>query len=483
MRQSKPMTPGVNKRLLFDEASVEAKEGFTTVMNPALRTEAPVLTPEEPWERHGCCAPTVMLDSGVYKMWYCAYGEDDVARSCYAVSTDGIHWQRPNLGLIDYAGSRDNNIVISFHGGVFQHHGSIFKDPADKPERRFKCIYGGGLYAYESIYGGGARFRYDAVLPATWHYSGIAGAYSPDGIHWTPYEELIMPWYTDTVNVAFWDDRIQKYVAYVRWNEYLRVEAGALKGSFDYRAIARSESQDFENFPLPEKILEPDFNHPEDADMWGGGLYDTAAVKYPFAADAYLIFTAAYHHTNDTLDVELATSSDGVHFTRWREPFVRLGPAGDFDSMMIYMGVGMLPIGDEIWLYYGGFDQPHDQVTEGKYRPAIGRVRVRLDGFVSQDAGGQGGWLTTRPFVLEGDHLEVNLDGSSRGWLKVEILDETMQPLQGFTEQEADRLVGNDVRSVATWGGKRDLSAIRGKPVRLRFVGSSVKLYAFQLAS
>ena len=66
-------------------------------------------------------------------------------------------------------------------------------------------------------------------------------------------KKLIMPWYTDTRNVAFWDDRIQKYVAYVRWNEYLRVEDGALRGSFDYRAIARSESTDFENFPVPEK--------------------------------------------------------------------------------------------------------------------------------------------------------------------------------------------------------------------------------------
>ena len=156
----------------------------------------------------------------------------------------------------------------------------------------------------------------------------------------------------------FGDDRLQKYVAYVRWNEYLRAEDGAQRGSFDYRAIARSESADFENFPVPEKILEPDFDDPEDADMWGGGLYDTAAVKYPLADDAYLIFTAAYYHTTDALDIQLATSRDGIHFVRWREPFVRLGPAGAFDSMMLYMGVGVLPIGDELRLYYTGYDQP-----------------------------------------------------------------------------------------------------------------------------
>ena len=290
-----------------------------------------------------------------------------------------------------------------------------------------------------------------------------------------------MPWYTDTRNVAFWDDRIQKYVAYVRWNEYLRVEDGALRGSFDYRAIARSESTDFENFPVPEKIHEPDFDDPEDADMWGGGLYDTAALKYPLADDAYFIFTATYYHTTDALDLQLATSRDGIIFTRWREPFVRLGPDGAFDSMMIYMGVGVLPIGNELRLYYAGYDQPHDKVPSKEYCPAIGSALLPLDGFVSQDAAGQEGWLTTLPFTVEGNHLEVNMDGSARGWLKVEILDEGLQPLKGFTEADADRLGGCSTTQIVTWDGKQDLSALKGQTVRLRFVGQSVKLYAFQL--
>jgi hypothetical protein len=487
MPQPNPLTLGTTKQLLFDDALVEAKEGFVTTMNPAARNNTPVLTPEKPWESHGCSNPTVMLDEGVYKMWYSANGEDGIPRDCYATSTDGIHWERPNLGLIDYQGSRENSII-----SLDLNHGSIFKDPSAEPERRYKCILGAGKYDYVAVYGGGARFRYDEIPPETWHYGSVGGLYSPDGIHWTPCDKLIMPWYTDTRNVAFWDDRIQKYVAYVRWNEYLRAEDGAQRGSFDYRAIARSESTDFENFPVPEKILEPDFDDPEDADMWGGGLYDTAAVKYPLADDAYFIFTAAYYHTTDALDIQLATSRDGIHFTRWREPFVRLGPDGAFDSLMLYMGVGVLPIGDELRLYYTGYDQPHDKVTGEEYRPAIGSALLRLDGFVSQDAAGtplnppasggnEGGWLTTLPFTCEGSHLEVNMDGSARGWLKVEILDEGMQPLKGFTEADADRLGGSSTAQTVTWNGEQDLSALKGQTVRLRFVGQSVKLYAFQL--
>ena len=73
------------------------------------------------------------------------------------------------------------------------------------------------------------------------------------------------------------------------------------------------------------------------------------------------------------------------------------------------------------------------------------------------------------------------MDGSARGWLKVEILDEGMQPLEGFTEAEADRLGGSSTAQTVTWDGKQDLSALKGQTVRLRFVGQSVKLYAFQL--
>ena len=73
------------------------------------------------------------------------------------------------------------------------------------------------------------------------------------------------------------------------------------------------------------------------------------------------------------------------------------------------------------------------------------------------------------------------MDGSARGWLKVEILDEEMQPLKGFTEADADRLGGSSTSQIVTWNDNRDLSALTGQAVRLRFVGQSVKLYAFQL--
>lgn len=480
---------GLSKQLLFDDAFIADRGGFAPTMNPAVRNGEPVLVPERPWEERGFFfCPTVLSDGDGYRMWYGATGDDGVSRLCCAVSADGVRWERPDIGLVAYGGRATNIVGIDYPDGSnrgidFIHGGSVFRDPVDRPERRYKMIFGGGPYAFTSMSPGGARFRYEKTTqPVQWRYPGVAGAYSADGLRWTIYDRQIMPWYTDTANVAFWDERLGRYVAYVRWNEYLRVVDGLQTGSFDYRAIGRAESADFENFPEPEKILEPDFSDPDDADQWGGGLYDSAALRYPFAADAYFFFTAAYHHTNDTLDIELATSRDGIRFTRWRQPFLRLGPTGAFDSKMLYMGVGLSADSGEIRQYYGGYGQLHDQASVAQYQSSIGLARSRIDGFVSQDAGSSVGRLTTLPFTLEGDRLEINFDGSSRGWLKVELLDENFAAIPGFTEGEADRLAGNDVRRGVTWGGRADLAALRGRRLRLRFVGQSVKLYAFQFA-
>lgn len=473
---------GTKNQLLFDDALVEDKMGFVLALNPAVKAEAPALEPENPWEAKGVHASSVVEgEDGTHVLYYGATGED--GRSiCYATSSDGVTWERPNLGIVEYAGSKDNNILIAGF------HGSVFRDPNGPPEARYKLIGEDRTpWGVTSVNCGGARFRYYKEELDTWAYSGVMGGHSADGIHWTIYPEPIMPWYTDTLNAAFWDDRIERYVAYVRLNEHLHIDdTGRQVGSFDYRTVARAESEDYTTFPEPVKVEEPDFTLQEDEDQVGGGLYNTGVLKYPDAEDGYFIFPSAYHHTSDTLDVQLATSRDGIQFDRWLEPFVRLGLSGQFDSKGMYMAPGAIRSGDEIYLYYGGTDARHDIDVDVKrmanQKSGIGRVRLRRDGFVSQDADSIESWLTTVPFVLEGNTLSVNMDASSRGWLKVEILDETGHALWGFEKAVADRLMFNDLAQTATWNGSADLASLRGKTVRLRFVGQWVKVYSFQFS-
>ncbi len=471
---------GTQNQLLLDDALVEDKLGFFLTLNPAEKAEFPALVPEKSWESKGVSPGSVVEgEDGTHVMYYGATDED--GRSlCYATSTDGVNWEQPSLGIVEHGGSKDNNLLLKGMSG------SVFRDPNAQPEARYKMIGEDRTpWGVTSVNCGGARFRYFKDDLVTWAYSAVVGAYSADGIHWTKYPEPIMPWYTDTLNVAFWDDRIHRYVAFVRWNEHLLIdETGNQVGSFDYRTIARAESEDYERFPEPVKVEEPDFTLSEDEDQAGGGLYNTGAIKYADADDCYFIFPSAYHHTSDTLDIQLATSRDGIQFDRWLEPFVRLGISGQFDSKGMYMLPGLIRSGDEMYLYYGGTDARHDIDVDvkrvAKQKTAIGRLRLRRDGFVSQDAGSDEGWLTTVPFVLEGDRLTANVDASSRGWLKVEILDETGHGLWGYEKSAADRLMFNDLAQTVTWNGSADLSELRGRTVRLRFVGQWVKVYSFR---
>ena len=72
------------------------------------------------------------------------------------------------------------------------------------------------------------------------------------------------------------------------------------------------------------------------------------------------------------------------------------------------------------------------------------------------------------------------MDGSAGGWLQVEILSERGTPIPGYDLNVCDTIRGNSVRKHVTWQGRDDVSELAGKPVRLRFVMRSMKLFAFQ---
>src|SRR6185436_12145894 len=133
--------------------------------------------------------------------------------------------------------------------------------------------------------------------------------------------------------------------------------------------------------------------------------YNPCAVLYPYAAGVYLMFPSAFYHypaktIDGPLDIQLATSRDGIRWDRrFRSPYVRLGLEGSFDAGSIYMTVGMLRHGDEIWMYYTGFDYTHGgyDLARTRRKGVVSRLVQRLDGFVSADAPLSGGQFTTVP--------------------------------------------------------------------------------------
>ena len=155
-----PFTAGLRMNLLAGKSP--------GVKNPIVLENGPAGTPDDASVRfYG----TIIPIDGELRMWYMAQGTNDNTngfeqqfKMCYATSTDGINWERPNLGLVEYNGNKNNNII------KFQKNGKnlgfaacpIMYDPDDPdPKRRFKSAFESGDYG-----------------------NCIAVAFSPDGLEW-----------------------------------------------------------------------------------------------------------------------------------------------------------------------------------------------------------------------------------------------------------------------------------------------------------
>ena len=117
----------------------EVDNGLNIVMDPR-QPDKPVLPQGKPGEpdSYEVLCPNVFLMNGEYRMWYLGQGEDRKRRSCYAVSKDGFSWERPKLGLVEYNGSKQNNLVAGPCGEW------VLYEPEDPdPSRRFKSLYMG----------------------------------------------------------------------------------------------------------------------------------------------------------------------------------------------------------------------------------------------------------------------------------------------------------------------------------------------------
>ncbi len=496
---TRPLIVGDLKQLFIDHKFIDKAQNITLTLNPPLK-EGVVLKGESPWENGLLTYGSVVDDGGFYKMWYncLAEGRNGVAgigHTCYATSRDGISWVKPILGLVDFDGTSANNIVSAPEN--FDGEGtSVFLDPIASPDQRFKRValpYGPDL-----------------------ERGGLYIEYSSDGLTWTMSKGPVFPFFCDTDNQAFYDPRIQKYVAYVRilnpWRKVGRIEMDNILSPWPYE-----KSSNLNLFAGPKRlpsvtdqiptVLSYDKFDPEVTDIYNPGV-----EYYPWAQDAYFAFPSVYRHfpqagggrtfddykkykgpnpdgqgryINDgVLDIEMAVSRDGIHWDRMdRRPYIGLGTEGSPDSRIEFILVGWIRRGGEIYQYYLGKNYSHGQLISLKRVRNLGailRVVQRLDGFVSVDTDYHGGSLTTPSVIFQGHHLELNLKTASTGEVCVEMEDEEGKPIEGYAKEDCDEVVGNYVAKTITWRGNQECTKLAGKPVRLHILMRNAKLYAFQ---
>ncbi len=477
---------GSRRELFVDDYLVQRFVG-----GAALRLYSPTpreasLVTDQPWE--GCMASyhTVFEDGGRFLLYYRGWqtdllspkskGETLAAKRpfciCLAESHDGIHWTRPELGLLEYQGSRRNNIVWmgagDDHKGI--HGFSPFRDenPACTPEARYKAV----------------------GTNEAWPSPGLFAMISPDGVHWSMPDErpMITQGAFDSHNVMFWDGVRREYRAYLRDFREGR------------RDIRTATSGDFVHWSTPQWL-----------DITGAPpeqLYTNNVQPYYRAPHIFVGFPARYVEREWTPSMEslpqlehrrlrasinprfgtvvsdavFMTSRDGQAFHRWGEAFIRPGlrAEGNWAYGDNYPAWGMIETDSDL---PGGGKELSLYTSENYWRgesTVIRRYSIRIDGFVSVNAPRAGGEIVTHPLSFTGSRLSLNVSASAAGSVRAEIQDPDGRAIDGFGLADCWEILGDTLDYTVRWKNGSDLARLADRPIRLRLVMQDADVYSLR---
>ncbi len=452
----------INRFLLLDSRIIGFTENVSLVPGNVIKDPNNPLFVEEYWSdppkiweaRYDNLYPNVIYDEKdqLFKIWYKCFIRDAASESVpvkerlkheystagagrkrgilYAWSEDGINWIKPSLGLVEFMGSSENNIVkLNFEGGVFKD-----KQESD-PKRRYKMF--GRIDRPE---------RHMAV------------AFSEDGLVWSDPH----PWPENNVqgdahNNAIWSPGLNKYIGITRtWKDRQRI-------------AVRTESENFINWTETEEILR------------GKGIHEQVYSMPIFHYANVYIGLPSILNEDDTVDTELAWSPDTRNWYRISpgSAFIPRGgnlsdyPCSDYDAGCIYASVPVIK-NDEILIYYGGSNHYHTDWREG----SLNLARIRPDGFAGYiTANSDTGRIKTNLFDVAGSDFRISADIDQQGFLKVAVIDEAGIPVPGYTIEDSRVLTGNATDAIVRWNGK-SLSDLKGEKVAFELVFKDAVVYS-----
>lgn len=251
-----------------------------------------------------------------------------IAALLYAESEDGFVFKKPALGVTEFMGSKENNIIR-----LYAHGSCVFYDPHETVlDKRYKLI---------------AR---DDHFPRK-----LCTAFSADGIHFTelaPIPKLAYEMPGDTHNFVYWDDDLSRYILITRmFNRELRT-------------AARSESADFINWTKPREILK---GSGLDDQIYSMTVFKNRNMYFGLPSVFHAGDGAFWHH--DCVDIQLACSGDTVNWDRTApgQPFIPRGkgmyPNGEYDCGCCFASA---PVEDkeQLRIYYMGGNGSHYRFRE-----------------------------------------------------------------------------------------------------------------------
>ena len=506
LRKSTLMT-----ELFLDNHLIEVTPGVTRRLHqPKKHLLNPVVDCDRWWEGNGMDPYTTMYDQEekLFKMWARAgsdwnsgYVDGNAAYMTYLTSTDGVHWDKPKLGLVEIAGRRDHNII--FTSDMVSDSGT----GSSQGKQRFvvpnKPMAPQGKKAFfwsvvKQPHPRDAREKYIALAIVQNHRRGAHLVTSPDGIHWscanapfwqTPHD--VASTGDDCLMNIFYDHAKQKWVVYRRiipeFSERMVAnESDRERKPVDryYRSYAYVESEDLREWKNFQFILSMQPDDPADTE-----LYQFSCQKY---GEIYVGYMSVYHLDPQSIDMQLATSRDGIHFTRVcrGETFIPSGTLGYYDYMI--MGCTQpdpVIVDDTVYMYYAvdNFRHEADMATTDPHvlKGGAALATFKRDRFASLETGD---WdagpsrVITKPFIVQHPKLYLNAATWMKGSIRAEALTRDWQPIPGFSEPEASEIQGDALNHPARWKENADLSKLMGKEIRLKFYMTRARIHAMTLS-
>ena len=475
-----------NKRECFFDSFLINTEKTTAEkrLNKPVRRGV-ILELNKPWEGNYNTFFCPIFAEGKWRMYYTSTLSASEKYISYAESDDGEHWTRPSLGIVDFRGSKDNNIIMDldmlreFEFTGFDNF-SVFYDenPACPPDEKYKMV-------------------------AWWQgHASLIALFSADGLHFTKSRFITDDGEFDSQNRAFWSNEHKKYFCYFRGEHepadgipiidrsytdktanalfdperFLLREPGAGTHSF-MRDVRVATSEDFVNWSAQQPITYngSDFQ-----------LYNNVIFPYPRAPHIFVGLTLRYAERKawtknyDELcgredrmermkrmarmglavsDGLFMSSRDGYHFEKYDEALIP--PPAENPTAFVYGDGTACPALIEVPSSIPGAENEYMIIVRENFRAINGcnklvKYTSRLDGFVSLHAGGKEAAVTTKEFVYSGKELYANIATSARGYAFFTLTcgDEEYTSVEVFGNSTDKRIRFEDDEAVARLSGK-----------------------------
>ncbi|HEY8665383.1 MAG TPA: hypothetical protein VIL86_01900 [Tepidisphaeraceae bacterium] len=437
-----------------------------------------------------------------YKAWYAIHpgGEAGLAppgkgfnhHLCYAESKDGLRWTKPVLNLVEFNGSRENNIVFSPAMGApgrGMHGQGVFRDDHADPSERYKLVYLGVFSAEELA---AYRRKHDEVDPLALRPDGsaygIAGAVSPDGIHWHALPEPLLIHHSDTFHSASYDSQRKKYVLYFRtWQA--DPTAPESQGAIGKRSVGRAVSDDFRHFSNPEVLLTTS-SEMSPSHLW----YGPCKTNLPGCPEQQVMFPFRWKLEDDSMDAVLFSTPDGWTWSavgggQGGQALAR-GQPGQWDGGYVIPCPSLIELPGERWaLPYRGFPIAHKyprvDPSQRQLHPGIAAgtgyaiwPKGRLVALQCDDEGE----FQTVGVMPAGQSLFLNTAVEPAGFIRIAARTPgpPAGPIAGRGMDDCDAIVGQDGNSIAvTWRGQKEIGSA-DKPLILEIRLKHAKLFGLE---